>query len=89
MTRITYALDVLKPHDPNNDLLARTLEKLNGVKYVHIKVDEIDNVTTSVYITIKGTGDISLDEIKKTLEENNCALHSVDEVIIDNEAHGE
>ncbi|MHA1726906.1 MAG: DUF211 domain-containing protein [Promethearchaeota archaeon] len=87
MTRITYALDVLKPHDPSNDLLARTLEKLKGVRYVHIKVDEIDNVTTSVYITIKGTQEVSLDEIKKTLEEYNCALHSVDEVTIDNEEH--
>ena len=83
--KVSYSLDVLKPHNPTNDLLARTLEKLKGVKYVHIKVDEIDNVTTSVYITIRGNGDTSLDDIKRTLEENNCALHSVDEVIIDND----
>lgn len=83
--KVSYSLDVLKPHNPTNDLLARTLERLEGVKYVHIKVDEIDNVTTSVYITIRGNGDTSLDDIKRTLEENNCALHSVDEVIIDND----
>ncbi len=83
--RVSYSLDVLKPHNPNNDLLARILEKLPGVRYVHIKVDEIDNVTTSVYITIRGTGETQLDDIKDTLEENNCALHSVDEVIIDND----
>ncbi len=80
---IEYQLDILKPHQPSNDILARTLAGLEGINYVAIKTDEIDQHTTSVFITIKGNGDISLDGIKKALEENNCALHSVDSVIVD------
>ena len=81
---IIYELDVLKPHLPANDTLARTLEKLPGVTYVRIKVDEIDQKTTSVYIKIQGN-DISLEKITETLEEMNCSLHSVDLVEILND----
>jgi hypothetical protein len=80
--KVVYDLDVLKPHEPGNDLIARSLKAIPGVKYVAIKIDEIDNVTTSVFITIQGTGDLELDEIKDKLEELNCALHSVDKVYI-------
>jgi hypothetical protein len=82
--KVEYDLDVLKPHFPSSDALARTLEKLKGVQYVSIKIDEIDQKTTSIFVTVKGTGDMSLDEITKTLEEMNCAVHSVDRVQIEN-----
>ncbi|MHA1294429.1 MAG: DUF211 domain-containing protein [Promethearchaeota archaeon] len=82
---VSYKLDVLKPHQPSSDLLARTLIKIKGVKRVNIKVDEIDQKTTSIMITITGSDDLSLEEITETLEENNCALHSLDEVTIENE----
>ena len=78
--RVAYNLDVLKPHEPGNDLLARTLKQIPGVKYVAIKVDEIDNVTTSVFITLHGTGELTIENIKVKLDEMNCALHSVDSV---------
>ncbi len=80
--RVVYDLDVLKPHEPGNDLIARSLKAIPGVKYVAIKIDEIDNVTTSVFITIQGTGDLELENIKEKLEELNCALHSLDKVYI-------
>jgi hypothetical protein len=54
-----------------------------GVTYVQIKTDEIDQKTTSIFLTIKGTEDLTLDSIKDILESMNCALHSVDEVIIE------
>jgi len=57
---------------------------LKGVRYVGIKVDEIDQKTTSIFVTIKGTGDMSIDEITETLEEMNCAVHSVDRVQVEN-----
>lgn len=79
---IEYSLDILKPHQPSVDLLARTLKKLHGVKYVEIKVDEIDQKTTSIFINLKGDADLSLDEITQSLEELNCSLHSVDRVIV-------
>jgi len=82
--KIEYHLDVLKPHQPSIDTLARTLEKLDGVKMVEIRVEEIDQKTTSITIVIGGTGSISIEEITETLEANNCALHSVDKVLIEN-----
>lgn len=83
--KVKYDLDVLKPHLPSNDETARTLAAMKGITSVKIKVDEIDQKTTSVFIKIEGTGDVSLDEIKDKLEELNCSLHSVDLVEIDNE----
>jgi len=82
--KVEYHLDVLKPHQPSIDSLARTLEKLDGVKMVEIRVEEIDQKTTSITIIIAGTGSISIDEITETLEVNNCALHSVDRVLVEN-----
>ena len=82
--KVSYQLDVLKPHQPSIDSLARTLEKLTGIKMVEINVEEIDQKTTSLTIIISGSGDMSIDEITETLETNNCALHSVDKVIIEN-----
>jgi len=82
--RIEFDLDVLKPHQPSITDVARTLEKLNGVKFVSIKVDEIDQKTTSIFVTIKGTGDMSIEQITQTLEEMNCAVHSVDRVQVEN-----
>ncbi len=78
--RVAFSLDVLKPHEPGNNLVARELKSLTGVKYVSIKTDEIDNVTTSVFITVEGTEKVSLEQIKEKLEDMNCALHSVDRV---------
>jgi hypothetical protein len=82
--KVEYTLDVLKPHQPSIDMLARNLEKLTGVKSVEIKVEEIDQKTTSVTIIIAGSGDVSLDEITQHLAENNCALHSVDRITLHN-----
>lgn len=82
--KVEYDLDVLKPHFPSSDQIARAVERLKGVQFVSIKVDEIDQKTTSIFVTVKGTGDMSLEEITTTLEEMNCAVHSVDRVQIDN-----
>ncbi len=79
---VEYKLDILKPHQPSNDLLARTLKKLNGVKSVSIKVDEIDQKTTSVFVNLKGSSEMTLEAIVEALTELNCSLHSVDKVKI-------
>ncbi len=80
---ITFKLDVLKPHSPDNELIARTLMETEGVSYVQIKTDEIDQKTTSIFLTIKGNEDLTLESVKTVLENMSCALHSVDEVIIE------
>ncbi len=82
--KVEFDIDVLKPHSPNVDFVAHNLEKIKGVRFVSIKVDEIDQKTVSIFLTIKGTGDMSLDEITEKLEEMNCAVHSVDRVQIEN-----
>jgi hypothetical protein len=83
MGRIEFDLDVLKPHNPSNYGVAQALEEIPGVLFISIKTDEIDQKTTSVFITIKGTHELSLEAIKEKLETMNCALHSVDRVQID------
>lgn len=82
--KVIYSLDVLKPHIPESSFLALELKSLEGVSYVQIKVDEIDQKTTSVFIRIKGV-DVKLEDITDKLESLNCALHSVDEVSIQDE----
>jgi hypothetical protein len=81
--RIEYDLDVLKPHQPDNFELAQAIMEIEGVTYVQIKTDEIDQKTTSVFLTVKGTEELNLTSIKDALEDMNCALHSVDRVQID------
>ncbi|MGV9172817.1 MAG: DUF211 domain-containing protein [Promethearchaeia archaeon] len=82
---VQYQLDVLKPHQPNSDILARSLIELKGVNYVRIKVDEIDQKTTSLFIRVGGTDEISLEKVTDALNQLNCSLHSVDQVIIQKE----
>ena len=82
--KVAYTLDCLKPHIPDSSFLALELKSLEGVSYVQIKVDEIDQKTTSVFIRIKGV-DVKLEDITAKLESLNCALHSVDEVSIQDE----
>ncbi|MFX1364885.1 MAG: DUF211 domain-containing protein [Promethearchaeota archaeon] len=80
--KVEYYLDILKPHKPGVDLVARTLMKINGVTRVRIKVDELDQKTASLHMNIEGTN-LSLDEITDSLDSMNCALHSVDEVLLE------
>jgi len=79
MTRTEFFLDVLKPHNPGSDLIARTLMLMDGVDVVRINVDELDQRTASLHIKVGGYN-LDLETITKKLEELNCALHSVDEV---------
>jgi len=78
--KVEFLLDVLKPHQPDSYIVAKELMKVDGVSRVSIKVDELDQKTASLHIHIEGNN-LSLEEITETLGMNNCALHSVDEVI--------
>ncbi|MFX1574290.1 MAG: DUF211 domain-containing protein [Promethearchaeota archaeon] len=77
-----YNLDILKPHMPGVDLVARTLMEITGVVRVQIKVDELDQKTASLHINIEGNN-LSLEDITESLSSMNCALHSVDEVLME------
>ncbi|NVM34285.1 MAG: DUF211 domain-containing protein [Candidatus Lokiarchaeota archaeon] len=78
--KVEFLLDVLKPHQPDSYIVAKELMKITGVSRVSIRVDELDQKTASLHIHIVGNN-LSLEEITETLGTNNCALHSVDEVI--------
>lgn len=78
--KVEYDLDVLKPHQPSIDLVARTIMEIEGTTKVRIKVDELDQKTTSLHIKIEGIN-LSLDKVIEVLNSMNCALHSVDEVV--------
>ena len=82
--KVKYFLDVLKAYEPGVEVVARNLLKINGVTKVHIKVDEVDQKTSSLYINVEGTN-LTLDEIIEILDSMNCALHSVDLVEIEKE----
>lgn len=82
MLKVQYYLDILKPHLPNSDMVARALMEVEGIDKVIVKVDELDQKTASLHIKIEGW-DIDIDTISSKLEEFNCALHSVDEVVIE------
>ena len=71
--KIEYYLDILKPHQPGVDLVARTLMAIDGVTKVSIKVDELDQKTASLHINIEGIN-LSLESITDVLGSMNCAF---------------
>ena len=73
-------LDVLKPHQPSNIVVAKKLSELDNIEGVNIALNEIDQNTETLKITIVGV-DIDYDNIKKTLEELGAVVHSIDEIV--------
>ncbi|MHA2006451.1 MAG: DUF211 domain-containing protein [Promethearchaeota archaeon] len=77
--KVTYDLDVLKPHTPSIDYVAGALMDIEGISKVNVRLDELDQKTASLHINIYGK-DISLEKITDKLTSLNCAVHSIDEV---------
>ncbi len=72
-------LDVLKPHKPSLVDLAQRLSALKGVEGVNCSLDEVDQETETVKVTIEGTS-IGYDSVEAVLRELGAVVHSVDEV---------
>jgi hypothetical protein len=72
-------LDVLKPHHPSLVDLARRLSVSEGVSGVNISLDEVDQETESIKITIEGNN-IDFDAICTIIEDSGAVVHSVDSV---------
>lgn len=72
-------LDVLKPHRPSLIELGQRLSALKGVDGVNCSLDEVDQETESVRITIEGPS-IGYESVEATLRELGAVIHSVDEV---------
>ncbi|ACP35657.1 protein of unknown function DUF211 [Sulfolobus islandicus Y.G.57.14] len=77
-------LDVLKPIRGTSIVdLAERISKLDGVEGVNISVTDMDVETMGLMIIIEGTS-LNFDDIRKMLEEEGCAIHSIDEVVSGN-----
>ncbi len=80
MTEIKrIVLDVLKPHKPSLVELSQRLSSLKGVDGVNCSLDEVDQETETVKVTIEGTA-ITYDSVETVLRELGAVIHSVDEV---------
>jgi hypothetical protein len=76
-------LDVLKPIRGTSIVdLAERISKLD-VEGVNISVTDMDVETMGLMIIIEGTS-LNFDDIRKMLEEEGCAIHSIDEVVSGN-----
>lgn len=74
-------LDVLKPiRGPTIIDLAKKLNELEGIDGVNISVTDMDVETMGLIIVVEGPN-VNFDDVKKILEEEGCAIHSIDEVV--------
>ncbi|HID43680.1 MAG TPA: hypothetical protein EYP30_07925 [Archaeoglobaceae archaeon] len=73
-------LDVLKPHQPSNIIVAKKLSELSNIEGVNVALNEIDQNTETLKITIVGVN-IDYDSVKKTLEDLGAVIHSIDEIV--------
>ncbi len=72
-------LDVLKPHKPSLIELSQRLSSLKGVEGVNCSLDEVDQETETVKVTIEGPA-IGFEAVEAALRELGAVIHSVDEV---------
>ncbi len=72
-------LDVLKPHKPSLIELAQRLSALKGIDGVNCSLDEVDQETETVKVTIEGSV-IAYDSVEAVLRELGAVIHSIDEV---------
>ena len=80
MTEIKrIVLDVLKPHRPSLIELTQRLSALKGVEGVNCSLDEVDQETETVKVTIEGNA-IGYDSVETVLRELGAVIHSIDEV---------
>ena len=72
-------LDVLKSHNPSIIVVSKKLSVLKGISGVNCSLDEIDQDTENIKITIEGE-DVSFKSVVKVITACGGAIHSVDSV---------
>ena len=73
-------LDVLKPHNPSIIDISQKLADLKGISGVNCTLDEVDQETESIKITIEGHA-IDFDAVKGAITDFGAVIHSVDNVV--------
>jgi hypothetical protein len=74
-------LDILKPHSPSIIELSKRIASLDGVSGVNCMVEEVDQETENIKVTIEGKS-IEFDEVTKVVESLGGAVHSIDSVVV-------
>jgi len=72
-------LDVLKPHQPNPLEFANQLADLDGYCRVNLLVQEVDDKTQSIVLSITGEN-LDYQAIAGHIEAMGASVHSIDEV---------
>ncbi|MFP3974917.1 MAG: DUF211 domain-containing protein [Chloroflexota bacterium] len=72
-------IDVLVPHEPDILTYTEGVTQLNGVETVKLRVEEVDDRTKTIQMTVEGDA-LRFDDIKSTIEDLGGAIHSIDEV---------
>jgi hypothetical protein len=72
-------LDVLKPHKPTIVELSKRVSLTKGVFGVNCTLDEVDQDTETIKITIEGD-DINFDAVVSAIESAGGVIHSIDSV---------
>lgn len=70
-------MDVLKSHNPSIISLSQRLSVLKGISGVNCSLDEVDQDTESIKITIEGEN-INFTNVKKVIKSCGGAIHSID-----------
>ncbi len=73
-------LDVLKPHTPRLTDLAMMLSREEGVTGVNMTLEEVDQNTESISITLGGE-DLRFEVLREILEDAGAVIHSIDQVV--------
>ena len=76
-------LDVLKPYDPELNIVASNLIKRCGdsnIEAVNLTVYEMDRLTQKIKIIVEGES-LDYDEINDVLASLNCIVHSLDQCV--------
>ena len=74
-------LDVLKPHSPNMQEIAKQLADLDGVDGVDMSLIEMDQKVENVKITCEGDS-IIYDDVEEVIKANGATIHSVDKISV-------
>ena len=72
-------IDVLKPHKPSILELANALSDADQKCTVNIKVEEVDEQTETLVVTLSGIN-IDLEAVSAKIVEMGGSIHSIDEV---------
>jgi hypothetical protein len=72
-------LDVLKPHKPTIIELSKQVSVTKGVSGVNCSLDEVDQDTETVKITIEGDN-IDFEAVINAIESVGGVVHSIDSV---------